>query len=147
MKRLWFLAVLLVLATAMLAGDKNKEQYSDLKITVVKSTNGKPLRNATVVLHPVDSKGNQGSGGLNLKTNEDGEATYNGIPYGKLRIQVIMHGWQTYGNDHDINQPQQEIVVKMEPPQKQYSIYEHGQAEAPGIDPDKPAQKAPDKKN
>ena len=134
MKRAWLIVILLALGTFALAGDKDK--YSELKVKVVKDTNGKPVRNAAVVLHPVDSKGHQESGGLNLKTNLDGEAAYSGVPYGKLRIQVIAHGLQTYGEDFDINQPEQEVVVKMKPPQKQYSIYEHG-ADAPGIDPDK----------
>jgi hypothetical protein len=135
MKRLCVVAVLLVLASVALAGDK--EQYSDLTIKVLKESNGKPVRNATVVLHPVDSKGRQESGGLNLKTNGEGETSYSGIPFGKLRIQVIAHGLQTYGNDYEINQQQQEIVVKMKPPQNQYSIYEQPGAQPPGIDPDK----------
>ena len=134
MRRRWLIMLLLVLGTVALASDKDK--YSDIKIRVLKDSNGKPIRNAAVVLHPVDSKGRQESGGLNLKTNLDGEANYSGIPYGKLRIQVIAHGLQTYGDDFEINQPEQEIVVKMKPPQKQYSIYEHGE-QPPGIDPDK----------
>ncbi|MGZ4816055.1 MAG: carboxypeptidase-like regulatory domain-containing protein [Terriglobales bacterium] len=135
MKRLWLLVFLLALGMIALAGDKDK--YCDVKIRVLKDSNGKPIRNAAVVLHPVDSKGKQESGGLNLKTNQEGETGFSGVPYGKLRIQVIAHGMQTYGDDFEINQPEQEIVVKMKPPQKQYSIYEQPGAKPPGIDPDK----------
>jgi hypothetical protein len=132
MKRFWILGILLLLATVAFAGEKNdkkdndkdKDQYSELKVKVLKATNGKPIRNAIVVLHSVNDKGKQESGGLNLKTDLEGEASYSGIPYGKLRVQVIMSGYQTYGEDHEIDQPQQEIVVKLEPPQKQYSIYD-----------------------
>ena len=129
-------ALLLLLLGSLLAmaGDKN---FSDIKIKVLKDENGKPLRNAVVVLHAVSSKGKQASGGLNLKTDQDGETSYNGIPYGKLRIQVISHGFQTYGADIEVNQPAQEIVVKMKPPQKQYSIYDQPGAKPPQIDPDK----------
>jgi len=124
MKWLWALC-LLVLATVAIAGDKkDKDQYCDVKVKVLKAATGKPIRNAAVILHAVNSKGKQESGGLNLKTDEEGEATYSGIPYGKLRVQVIVSGLQTYGEDHEIDQPQKEIVVKMEPPQKQYSIYD-----------------------
>lgn len=137
MKRLCLLLVLVALAAMALPGDNNKDKYSDVKIRVLKESNGKPIRNAAVVLHAVSSKGKQESGGLNLKTNDQGETTYSGIPYGKLRVQVIMQGLQTYGEDHEINQPEQEIVVKMKPPQKQYSIYDKPGAEPPGIDPDK----------
>lgn len=140
MKQPWVLAVL-ILATLAFAGDKNKDKdkdqaASDLTIKVVKASTGKPVRNAAVVLHPVSSKGKQASGGVNLKTDLEGVTSYSGIPYGKVRVQVIVPGLQTYGEDFDIDQPQKEIVVKMEPPQKQYSIYEHG-AGPDDIDPDK----------
>jgi len=134
MKRVWLL-VMLAVALAAFAGDKDK--YSDIKIKVFKEENGKPVRNATVVLHAVSSNGKQASGGLNLKTNEAGETSYDGIPYGTLRVQVIFRGLQTHGEDIEINQAQQEIVVKMKPPQKQYSIYDKPGAKPPGIDPDK----------
>ena len=133
--------MMLVVAIAAFAGDKDKDkdkdQYSDIKIKVLKASNGKPVRNAAVVLHAVNPKGKQESGGLNLKTDGEGETSFNGIPYGKLRVQVIVAGLQTYGEDHEIDQPQQEIVVKMKPPQKQYSIYDKPGSKPMGIEPDK----------
>jgi hypothetical protein len=115
------LAVLLLLGWAA-AGDK-PQQTANLRVVVLKAYNGKPIRNASVVLHQVDERGRQGHGGLELKTDSEGKASYAGIPYGKLRIQVIVHGFQTYGEDHDINQPEQEFVIKLKRPQEQYSIY------------------------
>ncbi len=134
MKQLWVFAILFLAATLAFAGGKDKS--SDLTIKVLKEANGKPVRNAAVILHAVNSSGKQESGGVNLKTDPEGITTYSGIPYGKVRVQVIVHGYQTYGEDFDIDQPQKEIVVKMKPPQKQYSIYEHGAGPA-DIDPDK----------
>jgi len=134
MKRLLLLAVI-ACATISFAGDK--EKYSDVKVTVIKDENGKPIRNAAVVLHALSSKGKQEGGGLNLKTDNEGHAHYDSIPFGKLRVQVIMSGFQTWGEDVDINQPEQEVVVKMKPPQKQYSIYDHPGAKPLTIDPDK----------
>jgi hypothetical protein len=90
---------------------------------VLKGYNGNPVRNASVILHQVDARGRQKQGGLELKTDGEGRAFYEGIPYGKVRIQVIAHGFQTYGEDHDINQPEQEFVIKLKRPQEQYSIY------------------------
>lgn len=140
MRRLWTLGILLC-AIAVFAGDKNKDsdkdKSSDLKVTVVKAESGKPIRNAAVILHAVNSKGKQEAGGLNLKTDQEGVATYSGLPYGKLRVQVIVPGRQTYGQDFDIDEPQEAVVVKMEPPQKQYSIYDRPGAKPPQIDPDK----------
>jgi hypothetical protein len=115
------LAVLLFLGLAA-AGDK-QPQASNLTFVVLKDDNGKPVRNASVILHQVSARGRQGQGGLQLKTDKEGKASYAGVPYGKLRIQVIAAGFQTYGGDHDINQPEQEFVIKLKRPQEQYSIY------------------------
>jgi hypothetical protein len=115
------LAVLLLLGLAA-AGDK-PQQTANLRFVVLKGYNGKPVRNASVILHQVDARGRQGQGGLQLKTDGEGRAFYEGIPYGKLRIQVIAHGFQTYGEDRDIHQPEQEFVIKLKRPQDQYSIY------------------------
>jgi len=138
MKRSWVLLLLtLTLVTVAFAGkkkDKDPEQYCDLKIKVLKETNGKPVRNAAVVLHPVSASGKQSRAGMDLKTDENGVAAYNAAPYGLMRIQVISPELQTYGDDIEINQAEQEIVVKMKPPQKQYSIYEHGATEAPNAE-------------
>lgn len=116
----WFLLVLIALASiAGFAEDK----YSRLQLVVIHSYNGKPVRNASVVLHPVNKEGKQAKSGMELKTDPDGKASMDGIPYGKLRIQAIAPGLQTYGDDVDINQPDQQITIKMNKPQAQYSIY------------------------
>jgi hypothetical protein len=96
---------------------------SHLEFVVVRSNNGKPVRNASVILHPVNKEGKQSSGGYQLKTNQEGKAEFEGIPYGKLRIQAIAKGLQTYGEDFEISEPTHQITIKMNPPQEQYSIY------------------------
>jgi len=45
---------------------------SDLRFVVVRDYNGKPVRNAAVVLHPVNRKGKQSRGGLELKDGRGG---------------------------------------------------------------------------
>jgi hypothetical protein len=94
-----------------------------LQVVILKESDGKPVRNAEIVLHPVDKKGHQKDEGLELKTHEDGKAAVTGIPYGKLRIQVIAPGFRTYGEDYDINQPNYEFTIKLQKPAGQYSIY------------------------
>jgi len=103
--------------------EKKGNQYADLSFTVLKAENGKPVRNASVILHELDSKGRDNSGGFQLKTDAEGKTGFNSFPYGKLRIQVIAPGLRTYGADYDVNQPTLDIVIKLETPQKQYSIY------------------------
>jgi uncharacterized GH25 family protein len=112
--------VILLLTCVSFASD---QQLSELKFVVLKEDTGKPVRNASVVLHRVNKDGNQEKGGFQLKTDSEGKTSYSGVPYGKLRIQVIAKGLQTFGQDYDIQQPNSEIVIKLKPPQGQYTIY------------------------
>lgn len=112
-------AMLVLLAVASMAQHKS----STLDFLVVKDANGKPVRNAEIVLHPVDKSGRQKDQSVELKTHEDGKASVNGIPYGKVRVQVIAQGFRTYGEDYDINQPNHAITIKLQKPADQYSIY------------------------
>jgi Carboxypeptidase regulatory-like domain len=106
------------------AGQKNSDQKTaSVNLTVVRDSNGKPVKNAEVVLHLVDNHGKQREEGMELKTHDDGKAEATGIPYGKVRIQVIARGFKTYGQDIDINQPSLELTIKLEKPAEQYSIY------------------------
>lgn len=118
-----FALILLVLTIAL--GLRADDKYANLSFVVVKADNGKPVRNAAIVLHPVKKDGKQAYSGLELKTDPDGKASYAGVPFGKLRIQVLMRGFQTYGEDFEINQPNQEITIKLHRPKPQYSIYDN----------------------
>lgn len=97
---------------------------SALSFIILKDDSGKPVRNAAVVLHPVNTKGKQGRGGFELKTDNDGKTHFEGVPYGKLRVQVLAPGFQTFGEDYEIGEAEKEITVRLKRPQKQYSIYD-----------------------
>ena len=126
---------------------KEKEQddegpMSDLRFVVVKDYNGKPVRNAAVVLHPVTRKGKQAMGGLELKTDNDGRTNIDGIPYGPLRVQVLAPGFQTFGEDYLIDKPEMQITVKLKRPAGQYSSY-GGNGDAKKGDDKKPPAAPP----
>lgn len=124
LKSLAISALILSVALPALAKKKPDEPLSTLNFVILRDENEKPVRNASVVLHPVDEDGNQTRGGLELKTNPEGKASYEGVPYGKLRVQVLAPGFQTFGQDYDVNQSSMDITVKLKRPVKQYSIYE-----------------------
>ena len=130
-----FSAFTVLLASRALAQD---DDMAMLNFVVIRDYNGKPIRNASVVMHPVEKNGKQSRGGLQIKTDADGKASFDGVPYGKLRIQVLASGFQTYGDDYSIDKPTVEITVKMKRPQGQYSIYE----EHPGEKKDEPDAQA-----
>ncbi len=122
MKRLITVAgvAMLWMSAAAAYADDN---LCELSFVVVRDFNGKPVRNASVVLHPVDKKGKQKRAGMQLKTDTEGKASYPAVPYGKLRVQVLAPNLQTFGEDYDIQEPAREIVIKLKRPQEQHSIY------------------------
>jgi hypothetical protein len=136
----------LLLPLAGIAGQKKQKGYARLDFVVVSAAKQKPIRNASVVLHPVDEDGKQERGGVQLKTDADGKTFYEGVPYGKLRVQVIAPRFQTFGEDYEIGQPQQEIVIKLQPPQKQYSIYDEEKKAQPNPEGKKPEEKKQEEK-
>ena len=118
--------VLLVATSFVLAKSKDDPtQVSSTDFVVLKDDSGKPVRNAAVILHPVSKNGKQGKAGFELKTDADGKTHFDGVPYGLLRAQVIAHGYQTFGDDFQINQQEQQITIRLKTPQGQYSIYEN----------------------
>ena len=144
MKRQSFLllaCVVLVAAFAVdLAAQDEEGPQASVHFLVVKDANGKPVRNAAVVMHPVNKKGKQERGGMELKTDNEGKTGFDGIPYGPLRVQVLAQGFHTYGEDYNINKPEMEITIKLKRPQGQYSVYENQP------DQKKEEKKAPEQK-
>jgi hypothetical protein len=126
MKKLLLVVLALLASTLWLyAGDQktpDQASASEVKFQVVKADNGKPVRNAAVILHPVTKEGWQSRKGSELKTDAEGNSSII-VPYGKVRIQVIAPGFQTYGEDYVFSEPQRTIVIKLNRPSDQYSIY------------------------
>ena len=105
---------------------------SRLRFVVVRDSDGKPVRDAAVVLHPVKRKGKQAQGEMDLKTDAEGRTSVDGIPYGPLRVQVLAPHFQSFGEDYEINKAEMEITVKLKRPGGQYSVYEnHGDDKKP----------------
>jgi hypothetical protein len=103
---------------------------------VIKDDNGKPIRNAAVIMHPVSEAGKQSRGGLELKTDIDGKTSFDGVPYGTLRVQVLASGFQTFGEDYNVDRAKLNFTIKLKRPQGQYSVYQ-----------DHPEEKGTDKKD
>jgi hypothetical protein len=119
-------ALLTILAMAAAAfGQKDQDEATSwLHFLVVKDDNGKPVRNAAVIMHSVNDRGKQERGGLELKTDSAGKADFDGVPYGKLRVQVLAQGFQTYGEDFYIDKPKMDFTIKLKRPQTQFSVYD-----------------------
>jgi hypothetical protein len=127
-----FATLLLMLAATLVSygqqdhrGRKYKEPPATMKIdiSVVRASSGKPIPNAAVIFHPLDEDGKV-QGAMEMKTDLDGKATLDVIPVGStVRLQIIAHGFQTFGNDYVADASAKEITIKMQRPTSQYSIY------------------------
>jgi hypothetical protein len=101
------------------------------KLTIhVVNDSDRPLDRAAVIVRFVEGRaylkfGKHVRDTYELRTNQEGEATIPEIPQGKILIQVIAHGYQTYGQTIDIEEPEHTINIKLNPPQKQYSAHEN----------------------
>lgn len=121
--RIWLpIVVMLAIATSF-AYTGDDENSSIVNFTVIRDYNGKPVRNASVILHSVNKEGKQVKGGAQLKTDSEGKTSYPGLPYGRVRVQVIAPGLQTFGDDYEVKDKTTEIQIKMKRPTDQYSIY------------------------
>ncbi|MGB9123287.1 MAG: carboxypeptidase-like regulatory domain-containing protein [Candidatus Angelobacter sp.] len=126
-QRLTVVCLLSVFFSVAVVGKKKPPEpelkTASVNMIVIRNSSGKPVKNAEVVIHLIDDHGKPKQEGLELKTHEDGKAEASGIPYGKVRIQVIAPGFRTYGEDFSINQPSLEFTIKLQKPAEQLSIY------------------------
>jgi hypothetical protein len=137
------LALWPVLSNAGEKKPKYSEPVAELRFLVLRDANGKPVRNAAVVMHEVGKHAKQEGGGVELKTDAEGKASFEGFPYGKLRVQVLAPGFQTFGADYDANQPTLEITIMLKRPGEQYSIYESHPSDKKQLPPDPAAKPQP----
>jgi hypothetical protein len=127
MKRNFLVVLSLVLAFGLMGTARAQDDQgptASLRFVVVRDSDGKPVRNAEIVLHTVKRKGKQADGEMELKTDAEGKTSVDGIPYGPLRVQVLAPHFQTFGDDYQVNKAEMEITVKLKHPGGQYSIYE-----------------------
>ena len=105
-----------------------------IEVTILKDVNGKPIENAAVIFHPME--GEKDKGNMELKTNEDGKTIIDVLPIGEtVRLQVIAHGFQTFGDDYKVDKADLAIEIRMKRPGEQYSIYkDHPTAATGGAD-------------
>src|ERR1700732_4087041 len=126
-QRLAFTCLIAVLLhAASFAGKKSATpelKTASVNMIVIRNASGKPVKNAEVVIHLIDDRGKPKQEGLELKTHDDGKAEATGIPYGKVRIQVIAPGFKPYGEDFSVDQPNLEFTIKLQKPTEQLSIY------------------------
>ena len=117
----YLLAFLLVLAPAI-AGDTTRIQV------VVKNLDGRPVDRASVVVKFVEGRsaiklGKKIFKTWETRTNQDGLAKIPELPQGKIQVQIIAKGYQTFGQLYDVAEDDRIIEIKLNPPQPQHSVH------------------------
>jgi hypothetical protein len=116
------LPALLVWAAAAIAAPMTKINIS------VKSQGGNPVDRASVVVrfvqgHSIVKLGKAVRTTFELRTNQDGEAKIPSIPQGKILVQVIAKGYQTFGQTFEVAEDEKTLDITLNPPQQQYSAH------------------------
>ena len=104
---------------------KDTDKTTRLTVEVLDDSTKKPIYNAHVVVRfEVDRKLRRDRRvSWESKANQRGEVVLNAIPRGTVKIQVIARGYQTYGDQHELNQSEQKLTVAMKTPSEQKSAY------------------------
>jgi hypothetical protein len=115
------------LAVCALAATLAAAPMTRLNIAV-KGQSGKPVDRASVVVrfvqgHSVVKLGKAVRTTFELRTNQEGEAQVPSIPQGKIRVQVIAKGFQTFGQVYDVSEEEKKIEITLNPPQQQYTSH------------------------
>jgi hypothetical protein len=92
----------------------------------VMTPGGKPLDRASVIVKFVsgDVKIKKLRTTWETKTDQEGYSRIPSIPQGKIQIQIIATGYQTFGQLFDIAEEEKTIEIKLNPPQAQYSAHD-----------------------
>jgi hypothetical protein len=123
LRRSLILPALLLCALALRAD----APMTKLNITV-KTASGRPIDRASVVVRFLEGRsiaklGRHVRTTFEIRTNQEGEARIPEIPQGKIRIQVIAKGYQTFGDVFTVNEEEKDIPIVLNPPQQQYSAH------------------------
>ena len=126
--RLRLLAVLSLLALALPGVVLADPPETNIRIEV-KTYSDRPIDRASVIVKFVEGRdyvklGKKIQTSWQLKTNQEGLAKLPSIPQGKILVQVIAKGYQTFGQTFEVNETERTIEVKLNAPQPQVSAHQ-----------------------
>jgi hypothetical protein len=118
------IALLAALSLPVVAED----DMTRLKVEV-QSLGGKPVDRASVIVDFVEGRsvaklGKKVMKHWEVRTNQEGVAKVPALPSGKVRVQVIAKGYQTFGQTYEIDGAEQTLQIKLNPPQPQHSAHQ-----------------------
>jgi hypothetical protein len=113
-----------LLAVAVALPAAAQDDKTQLTLKVLRDSDRKPVADAHIVIHFTEERLLRDKRGTwETKTNRKGEVMLPNVPLGTAKVQVIARGYQTYGNQHELTKPEEEVTILLKPPQKQVSAY------------------------
>jgi len=124
MRQLGLFGIVLLLAVAAALPAAAQDDKTRLTVKVLRDSDGKPVADAHIVIHFTEEKLlKDRKGTWETKTNRRGEVMLPNVPTGTAKVQVIARGYQTYGDEHQLTKPEEEMTIRLKPPQGQVSAY------------------------
>ena len=118
----------LAFAAAVFVLTVSADDETRLKVEV-QTLSGKPIDRAAVVVDFVEGRsvvklGKKNRTHWEVRTNQEGVARVPPLPEGKVRVQVIAKGYQTFGQTFEVSGAEQTLNIKLNPPQRPYSAHQ-----------------------
>ena len=125
MRPLNFMAILFLAFGAVLSAAA-KDETTRLTLQVLRETDKQPVASAHVVVRFVSGKKmfiKDIKTSWEAQTNRKGVVVLSDVPLGPIKVQIIAKGYQTYGDEHELSKPDEELTILLKPPGKQVSGY------------------------
>ncbi len=125
MRAVWIIVALLMALSLPVLADSD---MTTLRIEV-KTLGGAAVERASVIVRFIEGRsivkfGKKVRTTWETRTNMEGVAKIPSLPQGKIMIQVIAKGYQTFGQEFQIAEEEKTIQIKLNPPQPQYSVHQ-----------------------
>ena len=111
-----------IISAAALAAEK--DEATRLTLQVLREADKQPVADAHVVIHfKVEKLLKDKRATWEAKTNRKGVVVLSDVPLGVAKVQIIARGYQTYGDEHKLSKPEEELTILLKLPQRQLSAY------------------------
>jgi len=121
-------AALLLVATRLggqNAGEQEKDENTRLTLQVLSESKKEPVADAHVIVRFTEERMLRRDKRVSweAKTNRKGFVVLSDVPTGTIKVQIIAKGYQTYGDQHELENQEEEVTILLQPPKGQVSAY------------------------
>ncbi len=118
-----FVSLVIALVVCSPADLLAKKERTSLRV-IVQDGQGNPVPRASVLVRELKGKKFDKIGHtLELRTSQQGTAPLPPMKQGRVLIQVIAKGFQTYGDTVELTELDQTVTITLNPPSEQHSVH------------------------